>query len=184
MNDPQYQTGSSWALGGALRALGGALGSRYRRQKSAKNVPKIPQKRRCRRALYQNSLVPSPLGGALYWASERVGVSAHACEREADTTAQRAESPVEVQEQRERERKRKRIGMGQISAMCAHAPCSRAPACTPHTQRAHARRSRALPMPHQKLGPGGRKGLLVATGHGRRRRRSRSKQRSPLPADL
>ena len=137
--------------------------------KIRKKCPKNPQKRRCRRALYQNSLVPSPLAGALYWASERVGVSARACEREADTTAQRAESPVEVQEQRERERKRKRIGMGQISAMCAHAPCSRAPACTPHTQRAHARRSRALPMPHQKLGPGGRKGLLVATGHGRRR---------------
>ena len=165
MNDPQYQTGSSWALGGALRALGGALGSRYRRQKSAKNVPKIPQKRRCRRALYAKFPAP-PLSSR---ASERVGFSARACEREADTTAQRAESPVEVQEQRERERKRKRIGMGQISAMCAHAPCSRAPACTPHTQRAHARRSRALPMPHQKLGPGGRKGLLVATGHGRRR---------------
>ena len=131
----------------------------------------------------QNSLaLPPPPSCPTF--RERVGVSARACEREADTTAQRAESPVEVQEQRERERKRKRIGMGQISAMCAHAPCSRAPACTPHTQRAHARRSRALPMPHQKLGPGGRKGLLVATGHGRRRRRSRSKQRSPLPADL
>ena len=166
MNDPQYQTGSSWALGGALRALGGALGSRYRRQKSAKNVPKIPKKRRCRRALYAK-FPPPPPSWWKRWGS--VGVSARACEREADTTAQRAESPVEVQEQRERERKRKRIGMGQISAMCAHAPCSRAPACTPHTQRAHARRSRALPMPHQKLGPGGRKGLLVATGHGRRR---------------
>ena len=141
-------------------------------------VPKIPQKRRCRRALYAKFPAP-PLSSR---ASERVGFSARACEREADTTAQRAESPVEVQEQREREQKR--IGMGQVSAMCAHAPCSRAPACTPHTQRAHARRSRALPMPHQKLGPGGRKGLLVATGHGRRRRRSRSKQRSPLPADL
>jgi hypothetical protein len=180
MNDPQYQTGSSWALGGALRALGGALGSRHRRQKCAKNVPKIPPKRRCRRALYAKFPAP-PLSSR---ASERVGFSARACEREVDTTAQRAESPVEVQEQRERERKRKRIGMGQVSAMCAHAPCSRAPACTPHTQRAHARRSRALPVPHQKLGPGGRKGLLVATGHGRRRRRSRSKQRSPLPADL
>ena len=179
MNDPQYQTGSSWALGGALRALGGALESRYRRQQSAKNVPKIPQKRRFRRALYQNSLVPSPLGGALYWASERVGVSAHACEREADTTAQRAESPVEVQEQRERERKR--IGMGQVCT-CAVQP--RARLYTSHTQRAHARHSRALPVPHQKLGPGGGKGLLVATGHGRRRRRSRSKQRSPLLADL
>ena len=112
----------------------------------------------------QNSLAPRPF--CALWV-ERVGFSARTCEREADTTAQRAESPVEVQEQREREQKR--IGMGQVSAMCAHAPCSRAPACTPHTQRAHARRSRALPMPHQKLGPGGRKGLLVATGHGRRR---------------
>ena len=181
MNDPQYQIGSSWALGGALRALGGALGSRYRRQKSAKNVPKILPKRRCRRALYAKFPCPLPPR----WCSrlrERVGVSARACEREADTTAQRAESPVEVQEQREREQKR--IGMGQVSAMCARAPCSRAPACTPHTQHAHARRSRALPVPHRKLGPGGGKGLLVATGHGRRRRRSRSKQRSPLPADL
>ena len=163
MNDPQYQTGSSWALGGALRALGGALGRRYRRQKCAKNVPKIPKKRRCRRALYAKFPAP-PLSSR---ASERVGFSARACEREVDTAAQRAESPVEVQEQREREQKR--IGMGQVSAMCARAPCSRAPACTPHTQHAHARRSRALPMPHQKLGPGGRKGLLVATGHGRRR---------------
>ena len=131
MNDPQYQTGSSWALGGALRALGGALGSRYRRQKSAKNVPKIPKKRRCRRALYAKFPSP-PLSSR---ASERVGFSARTCEREADTTAQRAESPVEVQEQREREQKR--IGMGQVSAMCARAPCSRAPACTPHTHSAH-----------------------------------------------
>ena len=45
MNDPQYQTGSSWALGGAVRALGGALGSRYRRQKSAKKCPKNPPKK-------------------------------------------------------------------------------------------------------------------------------------------
>ena len=168
MNDPQYQTGSSWALGGALRALGGALGSRYRRQKSAKNVPKIPKKGGAGGLYMQNSLAPPPR--VCPTVGERVSVSAHACEREVDTTAQRAESPVEVQEQRERERKRKRIGMGQVSAMCAHAQCSRAPASTPHTQRAHARRSRALPVPHQKLGPGGRKGLLVATGHHGRRR--------------
>ena len=151
--------GPWWGSQGPRRGLG----SRYRRQKCAKNVPKIPQKRRCRRALYAKFPAP-PLSSR---ASERVGFSARTCEREADTTAQRAESPVEVQEQREREQKR--IGMGQVSAMCARAPCSRAPACTPHTQRAHARRSRALPVPHQKLGPGGRKGLLVATGHGRRR---------------
>ena len=177
MNDPQYQTGSSWALGGALRALGGALGSRYRRQKSEKMSQKSSQKGGAGGLYMQNSLGPRGCEGA--------GGCARACEREADTTAQRAESPVEVQEQRERERKR--IGMGQpgrLSAMCARARCSRAPACPPNTQRAHTRHSRALPVPHQELGPGGGKGLLVATGHGRRRRRSRSKQRSPLPADL
>ena len=56
-----------------------------------------------------------------------MGVSAHACEREADTTAQRAESPVEVQEQRERERKR--IGMGQAGKRhaCTCAVQPRAP---------------------------------------------------------
>ena len=165
MNDPQYQTGSSWALGGALRALGGALGSRYRRQKSEKMSQKSSQKGGAGGLYIRNPLSPRP--AVVSRLRERVGVSARACEREADTTAQRAESPVEVQEQREREQKR--IGMGQVSAMCARARCSRAPACTPHTQRAHARRSRALPVPHQKLGPGGRKGLLVATGHGRRR---------------
>ena len=151
--------------------------------KIRKKCPKNPQKKEVQAGSICKIPLPFPPPSCPTF-RERVGVSARACEREADTTAQRAESPVEVQEQRERERKRKRIGMGQISAMCAHAPCSRAPACTPHTQRAHARRSRALPVPHQKLGPGGRKGLLVATGHGRRRRRSRSKQRSPLPADL
>ena len=130
--------------------------------KIRKKCPKNPQKKE----VQAGSICKIPLARG---AARERGGCARACEREADTTAQRAESPVEVQEQRERERKRKRIGMGQISAMCAHAPCSRAPACTPHTQRAHARRSRALPMPHQKLGPGGRKGLLVATGHGRRR---------------
>ena len=148
--------------------------------KIRKKCPKNPQKKEVQAGSICKIPFPSPPLSSR--ASERVGFSARACEREADTTAQRAESPVEVQEQREREQKR--IGMGQVSAMCAHAPCSRAPACTPHTQRAHARRSLTLPVPHQKLGPGGRKGLLVATGHGRRRRRSRSKQRSPLPADL
>ena len=168
MNDPQYQTGSSWALGGALRALGGPR-KPLQAAKIRKKCPKNPPKKEVQAGSICKIPLPFPPPPSCPTFRERVGVSARACEREADTTAQRAESPVEVQEQRERERKRKRIGMGQISAMCAHAPCSRAPACTPHTQRAHARRSRALPMPHQKLGPGGRKGLLVATGHGRRR---------------
>ena len=136
MNDPQYQTGSSWALGGALRALGGALGSRYRRQKSAKNVPKIPKKRRCRRALYAK--FPSPPPRVCPTVGERVGVSAHACEREADTTAQRAESPVEVQEQREREQKR--IGMGQVSAMRHVCTCAVQPRARLYTS--HAARTR------------------------------------------
>ena len=176
MNDPQYQTGSSWALGGALRALGGALGSRYRRQKSAKNVPKIPKKR-CRRALYAKFPCPSPPPRARHFGRGWVLVRARASERPTpQRREQRAQSKYKSSESES--------GSGSEWARCAHAPCSRAPACTPHTQRAHARHSRALPVPHQKLGPGGGKGLLVATGHGRRRRRSRSKQRSPLPADL
>ena len=136
MNDTQYQTGSSWALGGALRALGGALGSRYRRQKSAKNVPKILPKRRFRRALYAK--LPSPHAPGVLWASERVGFSARACEREVDTASQRAESPVEVQEQREREQKR--IGMGQVSAMRHVCTCAVQPRARLYTS--HAARTR------------------------------------------
>ena len=148
--------------------------------KICKKCPKNPPKKEVQAGSICK--IPSATPCVLEVGERAGGFKARACEREVDTTAQRAESPVEVQEQREREQKR--IGMGQVSAMCARAPCSRAPACTPHTQHAHARRSRALPVTHQKLGPGGGKGLLVATGHGRRRRRSRSKQRSPLPADL
>ena len=116
--------GPWWGSQGPRRGLG----SRYRRQKSAKNVPKIPQKRRCRRALYAKFPAP-PLSSR---ASERVGFSARACEREADTTAQRAESPVEVQEQREREQKR--IGMYRPGKR--HAPC------------VHVRRAAARPPVH------------------------------------
>ena len=44
MNDPQYQAGSLWAIGGALRPLSEALGSRFERKKYPKNPKKIRKK--------------------------------------------------------------------------------------------------------------------------------------------
>ena len=177
MNDPQYHTSSSWALGGALRALGGALGSRYRRQKCAKNVPKIPPKRRCRRALYAKFPAP-PLSSR---ASERVGFSARTCEREADTTAQRAESPVEVQEQREREQKR--IGMGQVSAMCHVCTCAVQPRARLYTS--HAARTRPpQSRPSRDTPEAGARRREGASGCHWPRPTTIRRSRSPLPADL
>ena len=45
MNDPQYQAGSLWAIGGALRPLSEALGSRFERKKIPQKSQKNPQKK-------------------------------------------------------------------------------------------------------------------------------------------
>ena len=146
--------------------------------KIRKKCPKNPQKKEVQAGSICKIPLPfPPPPRARHFGRGWVLVRARASERPTpQRREQRAQSKYKSSESES--------GSGSEWARCAHAPCSRAPACTPHTQRAHARHSRALPVPHQKLGPGGGKGLLVATGHGRRRRRSRSKQRSPLLADL
>ena len=167
------------ALHGPLVGLSGpSAGPRKPLQaaKIHKKCPKNPPKKEVQAGSICK--IPSPHApSVLYGSSGWVLVRARASERPTpQRREQRAQSKYKSSESES--------GSGSEWARCAHAPCSRAPACTPHTQRAHARHSRVLPVPHQKLGPGGGKGLLVATGHGRRRRRSRSKQRSPLLADL
>ena len=171
MNDPQYQTGSSWALGGALRALGGALGSRYRRQKSAKNVPKIPKKRRCRRALYAKFPWPAGLRGSR-------GVCARVRARGRHHSAESREPSRSTRAARARaEADRNGPGKRHVRT-CAVQP--RARLYTSHAARTRPPQSR----PSHAAPEAGARRQEGASGCHWPRPTTIRRSRSPLPADL
>ena len=164
------------ALHGPLVGLSGpsaALGSRYRRQKSGKNVTKILPKRRCRRALYAKFPWPAGLrGSGGVCARVRARGRHHSAEsREPSRSTRAARARAEAEEDRNGPGKRH-------VRTCAVQP--RARLYTSHAARTRPPQSR----PSHAAPEAGARRQEGASGCHWPRPTTIRRSRSPLPADL